>query len=155
MEIEFSAAVDSVKVKVKNIDGFIVRSCEMKFSCEFDAAIARAISPEALVALNALRDHGMEQVVLPLDAVNVSGTLLGGSGVPVEIPQMLGMKATCKEGDAESGEPPQIDLVFSCLWSEAVWMFLGRHAGARVQMTTVDRQLSMELPVPAEAQARS
>jgi len=148
MDIEFSAAIDSVKVKVNNAGGHVIRTCEMKFSRAFDDMIAAGLRGEARHALEALRSHGMEQVVLPLDAVSAQGTLVGGNDSRVIVPHMIGVKATCKANDIS---PPSIELTFSALWSEDVWVFLGRYAGAYVEITLTERQLSMPLTTPTEA----
>lgn len=150
MDIEIIAAIESVKVKTKSVDGHLIRTCEMKFSREFDDVIAAGLRGEARRALEALRNHGMEQVVLPLDAVNVQGVMVAADD-RVVVPKMVGVKAICTCGDADSNAPPSIDLVFTALWSESVWLFLGRYAGAAIELKMSDRQLGLPLPVPVEA----
>lgn len=152
IECKFTAAIDSVKVKVKEQDEFVIRLVEMKFSTILDTAIAAALGDDAKTALAALENHGMEKVVLPLDALTVTGELRSGTGAVVDVPQLAGVNATCEAGKDEG--PPTIAFLFRALWSEPVWIFLGKYTGAYVDLDLKPRQLSMELPVPAEAQSR-
>ena len=111
-----------------------------------------ALGDSAPTVLKALQDYSIKQAVLPLDAINAKGELVDrNDGTVVEIPSMLGVKAVCTAGNPEKQEPPMIDLVFSSLWSESVWVFLGRHAGAYVEIQINDRQLGLKLPVPVES----
>lgn len=141
-DIQLSAAVSKVSVKVKSKDGITVRTCKITLEREFDIVIAAGLGGDAKQSLLALETGGMESCVLPMDAVVADAMLTAGDGDSVRIRHLSGVKAK-GSASSEDGFPPSIKLEFEFPFQTDAWVFFGKSCG-----TTADillKRAQMEL----------
>jgi hypothetical protein len=144
-DLQLVASVKSIKVKVKKSKSNVyVRTCTAVFEREFDFEIAAALGGDAREALEALRSGGMKSCVLPMDRVNVQGTLRSSDGDDtVDLAELDGVKATGVADETEGDFPPSILLEFDFAFNEPAWVFLGKHCGSLAFLTCRRRQLDL------------
>lgn len=144
-DLQLVASVKSIKVKVKKSKSNVyVRTCTAVFEREFDLEIAAALGGDAREALVALRSGGMKSCVLPMDRVNVQGTLRSSDGADtVDLAELDGVKATGFADETEGDFPPSILLEFDFAFNEPAWVFLGKHCGSLAVLTCRRRQMDL------------
>jgi hypothetical protein len=110
---------------------------------EFTRDIARELGEDAENMREALRSNAAEKVVVPIDGIAALGAFTA-AGDAVQIERMIGVKATALKSKDE-GEGPTIQLEFDFPWSEAAWLFLGRHCSAVADVVLTKTQLVMAM----------
>lgn len=133
--------IKAVKVRVKDVQGRIVRRCRVTLAHEFTPAIARALSKDAVNLLAALREGSVEKATIPIDNLGAAGAFTAQGG-GVQIGTMVGVKAVASKSSSED-EGPTIQLEFDFPWDEQAWVFLGRHCTAVADVVLTKRQLAM------------
>ena len=135
--------IRAVKVRVKDVQGRIVRRCRVTLSHEFTDAIARALGSDAKHIRAALRDGSVEKAVMPLDTMGAMGAFTAG-GKGIEIGTMVGVRATATAAKEEDSGPT-IQLEFDFPWDEKAWVVLGRNCSAMADVVLTKRQLSLPM----------
>lgn len=134
--------IRAVKVRVKDVQGRIVRRCRVTLSHEFTEAIAKALGPDAKAVRAALREGSVEKAVMPIDNIGAMGAFTASGGKGIEIGTMVGVKAVATAATKED-EGPTIQFEFDFPWDEKAWVFLGRHCSAIADVVLTKRQLAM------------
>jgi len=133
--------IKTVKVRVKDVQGRMVRRCRVTLSHAFDADIARELGKDAISLRKSLKDNAIEKATLPLDGFAALGAFSAG-GKSIEIQRMVGVKANCTQAkDSEDG--PTIQLEFEFQWDEKAWVFLGRNCSAMADVVLTKRQMAL------------
>ncbi len=140
-DVQIGAWLKSLRIKVKQKDGVILRKCSVVLEREFDDEIAAGLRGDARQALEGLRDGGMSEVKMKIDRIDAFGRFVVRDD-SVEF-ELRGVQAVGRAAD-DDGMPPSISLEFEFPFHEAAWTFLGRHAGVFAEITFTQRQ--QELP---------
>jgi hypothetical protein len=148
VDLEFDAEIQGVSVTAKAKDGVVRRICRVKLAREFDSLIADALGTAAKKAREHLADRSLKQVIIPMDALAVSGVLKTLGGNKVDVPLMRGIKAKASIGKDED-DPVTVKLDFEFDLIDEVWVFLGRNLSAYAQVTLSRLQQSFAYP-PAQ-----
>jgi hypothetical protein len=137
------------KVILLEADGRALRRVRFKLERDFDDALADAVGVVGKKAREMVEKRGATKVVIPIDAMHGEMVLKAGDeSVTVSVADGFKMVARAgkvpKNEDAEE-EPPQLKLEFDAGMEDALWAFLGRHAGEQVRITYKNAQLSLAL----------
>lgn len=140
-DIELTANLAKVTLRVEAHDGVIVRRMRLALDRELDAELAHGLGKGATKARGLLVAHDVEKCTLGLGAVEAIAALVAAKD-KIKIGQLRGTKATLTAAEDSDGTPAA-RLEFEAPYSDDVWAFLGRHCGAYVQITFTRRQLEL------------
>lgn len=139
-DVTFAAQIAEVRLVVKEAKGVQTKRIQMTFVREFDVLVAEGLRGKARQTLLALEEHELSAATIPMDTMIAEGKLKAFDD-EVVIPRLCGDQAKAKAGKAdEDGDPPTIEMVFQCEWSEAAWLFVGRHGKGSVEITLTEAQ---------------
>jgi hypothetical protein len=140
--IPIDFGIQAVKVRTKNKDGRVVRSCRVTLSHEFDEELAAALGKKARSVLQGMKDGEIETATLPIDGLAAVGAFheLREKKIAVKVPYMRGVKAKAKAGGKDE-EPPTLRLEFEFAWNRDAWLFLGEHCSAMASVVLTQTQL--------------
>ncbi len=147
--VNLECGIKSVKVRVKDIDGRLLRRCTVGLTHEFNRDIAKELGKEALAVLKGLKNFGIEKATLPIDRISALAVLTDTQGEAVEIKELRGVKATCTAPKDDG--IPTILFEFDFRWQEDAWLFLGRNCSAIASLHLTKVQLGLEEPTSAKA----
>lgn len=148
-ELNQDFKVSPSKVILLEADGRALRRVRFKLERDFDEELATAIGNTGTAALEAVSERTFTKAVAAIDGVHGKMELKTGDE-KITIADADGFKLTAAAGkvpknpDADEG-PPTLKLEFDTAMDEALWAFLGRHAGDFVRVTYHNRQLSLAL----------
>jgi hypothetical protein len=148
-ELNQDFKVSPSKVILLEADGKALRRVRFKLERDFDDELAAAVGTVGKKARDLVDERGATKVVIPIDAMHGEMVLKAGDEA-VTVTAADGFKMTAsaakvpKNEDAEEG-PPTLKLEFDTGMDEALWSFLGRHAGDHVGVVYKNKQLSLAL----------
>ena len=146
--------IKSVKVKVVEHDGRVIRRCRVVLVHDFDEDIAAELGKDAKRVRESLVDGGVTKAELPIERVVAAGAFTtreaGAKQFGVQVGIMVGVKAvaTAAKNDAD---PPTIAFEFEFNWQEDAWVFLGRHCTAIADVVLTKAQGSLGFGESAQA----
>jgi hypothetical protein len=148
-ELNHEFKVSPSKVILLEADGKALRRVRFKLERDFDDELADAVGAIGKKAREMVEERGATKVVIPIDAMHGEMVLKAvGEIVTVALADGFKMVASAakvpKNEDAEQ-EPPQLKLEFDAGMDDALWAFLGRHAGDHVGVVYKNKQLSLAL----------
>jgi hypothetical protein len=133
--------IRKVAVKVKDVDGRIVRRCRVTLAHEFTAAIAKELGKDAIAVRSALKSGAVEKAVIPIDSLAALGAF-AALGEKVKVERLTGVKAVAL-APKNDDEGATIQLEFEFLWDPAAWAFLGKHCSTVAEVVLTKRQLTL------------
>lgn len=146
--VNLECGIKSVKVRVKDVDGRLIRRCRVVLSHEFTEDIAKALGSDARSVRDGLRSGGIEKATMPIGLISAMGVFSGPDGEAIEIGTMSGVKATgLAPKDSDAGATIQLEFDFA--WQEDAWLFLGRHCSAIASVVLTQNQLDMSTAADA------
>ena len=138
----FDATISGVLFRARESKGAIRRSCELTVETDFSHEIAAGISKEAKRWRADLASVAVEQVKIPISAMQVTAEFFAAEGGKHRVPVARGISAVGFACGADDEEPRiKIKLAFTLRNEDAAWF--PTRLGDVVEVRLQETQLSL------------
>jgi hypothetical protein len=147
-------AIDKVGVKVKDIEGRLLRCVRVTLGHKFDDDLASELGSDAGNVLEGLRSEALTAVGMNIGALKLHGTFRSPNGSVVTVPHLLGIGAKAKASKSPDVEDPRIALEFECIFTSEAVAFFGRNFGAHILTSFSESQTAFDFTAEVKSTAQ-